>query len=161
MQRIREAHAGQGSGRCNRRWHQNPCKAATAPPDRALPLSTVCQKVANAGVIVAGRPRPRGRRRRRQRLLTRALPVVVLALVAFAAGIVLAMRPGHEERQMVTRYVTAWDHSNYAAMYALLDTSSRGAMSESRFARALESAGDTATLQSLVARHVAGRQGNG
>ena len=105
-----------------------------------------------AGVIVAGRPRPRGRRRRRRRLLTRALPVVVLAAAAFAAGVVLAMRPGHEERQMVTRYVRAWTHSDFAEMYALLDRPSREATTESRFARALETAADTATLP------VAGRE---
>jgi penicillin-binding protein A len=86
--------------------------------------------------------------------------VLVLAVAAFAGGVLLAMRPGHEERQMVTRYVTAWGHSDYAAMYALLDTTSRGAMSESGFARALKRAGDTATLTSVTARHVAGRQGD-
>jgi cell division protein FtsI/penicillin-binding protein 2 len=86
--------------------------------------------------------------------------VLVLALAAFAGGVLLAMRPGHEERQMVTRYVTAWGHGDYAAMYALLDTTSRGAMSESSFARALERARDTATLTSVTARHVAGRQGD-
>ncbi|HTU94834.1 MAG TPA: penicillin-binding transpeptidase domain-containing protein [Solirubrobacteraceae bacterium] len=86
--------------------------------------------------------------------------MVVLAVVAFVAGVVLATRPGHEERQMVTRYVTAWGHRDYAAMYALLDTTSRGAMSESNFARALETASGTATLRSVTVRHVAGRQGN-
>ena len=111
-------------------------------------------------MIVAGRPRPRGRRRRRQRLLTRALPVGVLAVAAFAAGVLLAMRPGHEERQMVKRYVTAWGHSDYPVMYTLLDRASRGAMSESRFAHALETAAGTATLKSLAPRHVASRHGN-
>jgi peptidoglycan glycosyltransferase len=120
----------------------------------------VCHLVANTGVIVAGRPRQRGRRRRRQRLLTRALPVVVLAVAAFAGGVLLAVRPGHEERQMVSRYVTAWGHSDYAAMYTLLDRESRGAMSESRFARALEAAADTATLTSLAPRRVGSRNGN-
>jgi penicillin-binding protein A len=110
-------------------------------------------------VIVGGRSRPQGRRRRR-RLLTRALPVLVLAGVAFAAGAVLAMRPGHEERQMVTRYVRAWTHSDFAAMFALLDRPSRQATTESRFARALETASDTATSRSLAVVHVAGRQGN-
>ena len=86
--------------------------------------------------------------------------MLVLAVAAFAGGVVLAMRPGHEERQMVTRYVSAWGHSDYAAMYALLDSTSRGAMSEGSFARALERAGDTATLTSVTARHVAGRQGD-
>ena len=86
--------------------------------------------------------------------------MLVLAVAAFAGGVLLAMRPGHEERQMVTRYVSAWGHSDYAAMYALLDSTSRGAMSESGFARALERAADTATLTSVVRGHVAGRQGN-
>ncbi|HEY1711349.1 MAG TPA: penicillin-binding transpeptidase domain-containing protein [Solirubrobacteraceae bacterium] len=86
--------------------------------------------------------------------------MLVLAVVAFGAGVLLAMRPGHEERQMVTRYVAAWGHSDYAAMYALLDSTSRGAMSESGFARAMETAADTATLTSVVSGHVAGRHGN-
>ena len=84
----------------------------------------------------------------------------MLAAAAFGAGVVLAMRPGHEERQMVTRYVRAWTHSDFAEMFALLDRPSREATTEGRFARALETAADTATLQSLAVRHVAGRQGN-
>src|SRR6185312_8392332 len=100
----------QGSDRWHRQSRMNPCKAATRPVNSRHALTTVCAKVAESGVIVAGRPRPRGRRRRRQRLLTRALPVAVLAIAAFAAGALLATRPGHEERLMVTRYVTAWHH---------------------------------------------------
>ncbi len=45
-------------------------------------------------------------------------------------------------------------------MYTLLDRVSKGRMSESRFARAVESAADTATAQSMRAVHVAGRSGN-
>ncbi|HEX3690594.1 MAG TPA: penicillin-binding transpeptidase domain-containing protein [Solirubrobacteraceae bacterium] len=85
----------------------------------------------------------------------------MLAVAAFAAGVLLAMRPGHEERQMVTRYVTAWHHKDFAEMYALLDRISKGQMSESQFARAVETATDTATEQSLRTVHVAGRNGNG
>ncbi len=86
--------------------------------------------------------------------------MVVIAVAAFAAGVLLAMRPGHEERQMVTRYVTAWHHDDFAQMYALLDRVSKGQMSESQFARAVETAGDTATEESLRAVHVAGRNGD-
>ncbi len=86
--------------------------------------------------------------------------MAVLAVAAFAAGVLLAMRPGHEERQMVTRYVTAWHHKDYAQMYTLLDRVSKGQMSESRFARAVEIAADTSTEESLRAVHVAGRSGN-
>ena len=84
----------------------------------------------------------------------------MLAVAAFVGGVLLAMRPGREERQMVTRYVTAWHQNNFAQMYALLDTVSKGAMSESRFAREVETAGDTATEESVRTVHVGGRNGN-
>ncbi len=84
----------------------------------------------------------------------------MLAVVAFVGGVLLAMRPGHEERQMVTRYVTAWHHKDYAQMYALLDRVSKGEMSESRFARRVETAGDVATEESVRSVRVSGRNGN-
>jgi peptidoglycan glycosyltransferase len=86
--------------------------------------------------------------------------VGVLAVAAFAAGAVWSMRPGHEERQMVTRYVTAWHRSDFALMYTLLDRVSKSGMSESRFARAVETSADTATATSLRTLHVSGRSGN-
>src|ERR1700748_689137 len=79
----------QCSDRLDRRSCLNSCKAATRPVNSRHPLTTVWGKVADSGVIVAGRPRRRGRRRRRQRLLTRALPVAVLAVAAFAGGVLL------------------------------------------------------------------------
>jgi cell division protein FtsI/penicillin-binding protein 2 len=84
----------------------------------------------------------------------------VLAVAAFAAGAVWSTRPGREERQMVTRYVSAWRHQDFAQMYDLLDRVSKLGMSESRFARAVEAAGDTATEESLRTLHVAGRSGD-
>jgi cell division protein FtsI/penicillin-binding protein 2 len=83
--------------------------------------------------------------------------VVVLAAAAFIAGALWATQPGHEERAMVTRYVTAWERTDFAHMYALLDRASREHMTESRFARTLERASDTATLQSLRLLKVASR----
>jgi peptidoglycan glycosyltransferase len=84
----------------------------------------------------------------------------VLAVAAFAAGAVWSTRPGHEERQLVTRYVTAWTHSDFAVMFGLLDRPSQEAITESRFAHAIETAADLATLTSLATVHVNGRQGN-
>jgi cell division protein FtsI/penicillin-binding protein 2 len=84
----------------------------------------------------------------------------VLAVAAFAGGALWSMRPGHEERQMVTRYVTAWHHRDFVQMYTLLDRVSKGQMSESRFAAAVERAADTATEESVRALHVAGRNGD-
>jgi beta-lactamase class D len=108
--------------------------------------------VAQGGVL-EGRDRRRHRRRRghRRRLLTRALPVVVLAGAAFAAGAVLATSHGQGERQLVTRYVTDWEHRDYAHMYALLDRGSRARISEAGFAGRLSAVAATATMRSLRA----------
>ncbi|MGZ4273592.1 MAG: penicillin-binding transpeptidase domain-containing protein [Solirubrobacteraceae bacterium] len=84
----------------------------------------------------------------------------ILAVAAFAAGALWATQPGHAERVMVTRYVTAWGRADFAQMYALLDRASRAHMTESRFARTLETAADTATLTSLRALRVGSRQGD-
>ena len=72
-----------------------------------------------------------------------------LAACAFAAGVLLATQPGRDERQLVRRYVTAWERHDVAGMYAMLDQASRARTSESTFAAQLESAADTATLTSL------------
>jgi penicillin-binding protein A len=103
------------------------------------------------------RRRPSGRRRR---LLTRALPLFGLAACAFAAGVVWATEPGHAERQMVRRYVTAWERGDLAGMYALLDAASRAHTSPAGFARELDSAAGTATLKSLRTVHVGSADGN-
>lgn len=108
---------------------------------------------------MARSPRPRGRRRRRRRLVTRALPIVVLAAAAFAAGVLLATAPRRDERQLVTHYVDDWAHGRAAAMYALLDASSRATMSERKFARELHRAAAVATLGSLHVLHVGGVHG--
>ena len=84
----------------------------------------------------------------------------VLAIAAFAGGVLWAAQPGHEERAMVSRYVTAWKHADYAQMYALLDRASRARLSESRFARMLESAAGTATMRSLTPVKVGSREGD-
>jgi penicillin-binding protein A len=99
---------------------------------------------------VAGAPRRTGRRRgRRRRLLTRAVPVLLLAVAAFAAGAVLATGSGQDQRQVVARYVSAWEHRQYSRMYAMLDSHSRAQLSEARFAHELAAAAGTATMRSL------------
>jgi peptidoglycan glycosyltransferase len=110
--------------------------------------------------MVARRPRPRRRRARRWRLLTRAVPIGGLALASFAAGAVWATQPGRDERQLVTRYVTAWEHGDVAQMYALLDTGSRARASEASFAAELATAAATATASSVAVVHVGSREGD-
>jgi cell division protein FtsI/penicillin-binding protein 2 len=96
---------------------------------------------------------------RRHRLLTRAAPLIVVAAIAFAIGIVMALQPGREERRLVSQYVTAWTHADYARMYGLLDAVSRQQASENVFAAELRGAADTATVVSMKVLHVGGRSG--
>jgi penicillin-binding protein A len=116
--------------------------------------------VIESSVIVARRPRPSRRRARRRRLLKRGIPIVALAAAAFAAGAVFATGPGRAERHLVTQYVTAWEHNDYAKMYQLLDSSSRRHTSEARFAGELSDAASTATLTSLRAINVGSASGS-
>jgi peptidoglycan glycosyltransferase len=97
---------------------------------------------------------------RRRRLLTRAAPLGGIAAVAFAAGVVYATGPGRAERRLVTNYVTAWVHGDYARMYSLLDPASRSGITESAFVSAYANAARTATLQSLHVIRVGSRTGN-
>src|ERR1700722_11754368 len=113
-----------------------------------------------AGVIAARGPRPARRRGRRRRLLTRTVPIAGVAVAAFAAGAVLATAPERAERHLVTRYVTAWEHADYAAMYGMLDPGSRRSTSEPTFVADLRNAAETATLVSLPATHVGSRNGD-
>ncbi len=97
---------------------------------------------------------------RRRRLLTRAVPIGGLAVAAFAAGAVWATAPGRADRQLVTRYVQAWEHEDYAQMYTLLDPASRQRTSEPKFVAELHAAAATATLTSLRVSHVGSAGGN-
>jgi cell division protein FtsI/penicillin-binding protein 2 len=98
--------------------------------------------------------------RRRRRLLTRALPLVVIAGLAFAAGIVTATGPARAERRVITEYVTAWRRGDYAAMYGLLDTQSRAQLSPAAFRAAYAGAASTATLLKITIGRVSGPRGN-
>jgi peptidoglycan glycosyltransferase len=97
--------------------------------------------------------------RRRRRLLTRGAPLVVLAGLAFAAGVVEATSPAGAERAMVKRYVTAWTHGDFAAMYAMLDPASKAGISEADFVAAYQRAAATATLTRLRTVRVTGPGG--
>ncbi len=109
---------------------------------------------------MARRPPRSGQRPRRRRLFTRALPLVIVAAVAFAFGIVTATAPGRAERKLVTNYMTAWQHRDYTRMYSLLDPASKARISEGRFATELGAAASTATLAALVPLHVGSRTGD-
>ena len=96
---------------------------------------------------------------RRHRLLTRAVPLVVLAAIALAVGIVIATASGEAERALVTRYVRAWVRHDYATMYSLLAPASRARLSEAGMIAVYRQAAATATLTALQVRRVEHRRG--
>ena len=121
-------------------------------------------EVTGGGVTAAGEPHPNRHTARqptrRRRLLTRGGPVLLVAIVSFAAGAVWAIGPGRAERQMVTEYVRAWTRGDVAHMYSLLDRSSRATTSKVQFAADLLGTAETATLESLKLIRVGSRQGD-
>ncbi|MGP0047495.1 MAG: penicillin-binding transpeptidase domain-containing protein [Solirubrobacteraceae bacterium] len=114
----------------------------------------------DGGILVARRPGPARRRARRRRLLTRTVPIVVVAVAAFTVGVVLATEPGNEARQTVKRYVNDWEAGDVPAMYALLDPASQARVSEPRFAAELAAVADTATATSLRVTKVGNLHGD-
>ena len=89
------------------------------------------------------------RRFRRRRQWRRRVPLIVLAAAAFVAGLLVASANGAPERQLVTDYVHAWALGDYARMYSLLDSRSRGELSETQFANRYAADARTATLTSI------------
>lgn len=85
---------------------------------------------------------------------------MVIAVLAFVAGIMTATGPARAERRLVTTYVTAWRQGNFAAMYGLLDAQSRARLSPSEFRAAYASAASTATLASFTSGRVSQPHGN-
>lgn len=81
-------------------------------------------------------------------------------MLAFAAGVVNGTGPGRSERGLVTRYVSAWTHDNYADMYNLLDPGSRRSITQHEFVADYERAARIATLSSLLPGRVGSRAGD-
>ncbi len=115
--------------------------------------------VVSVGATAVGRRPPVRHEGRRRRLLTRAVPLGLIAVLAFVAGVVSATAPGRAERQLVREYVRAWQRGDIPAMYALLDPGSRHRIAEAQFAAVLQTAAATATLQSLTPLSVQARAG--
>jgi cell division protein FtsI/penicillin-binding protein 2 len=75
----------------------------------------------------------------------------VLALGAFAGGVIVGARHEPSERRLANRFAEAWEREQYADMYAMLTDRARAAISLRRFARAYREAAATATLRRLSA----------
>lgn len=85
---------------------------------------------------------------RRRRLVTRALPLIVIAVIAFALG-ASAGSPGSPEKEVAERFSQAWARKDFAAMYRELNEASRRAVSEDEFSQAYREAAEVATLRTL------------
>jgi len=97
-------------------------------------------------------PKRRKRRRsRRNRLLTRTLPLIVVAAAGLVFGMYEAGASGRAERALVTRYVNDWVHGDYPAMYAMLSPVAKRQVDETTFATDYINASATATVTSLHA----------
>lgn len=84
--------------------------------------------------------------------MTRALPLTVVAIVAFVLG-ASAGTPGSPEKDAAARFVRAWEKDDFGAMYEELNEASRAEVSEKDFAAAYREAAEVATLRTLDAGH--------
>ena len=88
---------------------------------------------------------------RRRRLVTRMIPLFVVAVVAFIFGAVAGV-PGSPEKDTARRFVEAWTRKDFGAMYRELNTASRRKFSKAEFLKAYRDAAETATLRSLAVK---------
>jgi len=87
---------------------------------------------------------------RRRRLVTRTLPLSIVAVVAFAFGAAAGV-PGSPERDAAARFATAWEQRDLGAMYRELNLASRTQTSQAEFVSAYRTAADAATLRRVEA----------
>lgn len=89
---------------------------------------------------------PQPRRSRSRRLLTRTLPLVLVAIVGLALGIYVSQGPSRSEHRIITTYVDAWSRNDYRQMYSLLSDAARKKTSAVEFTAEIQGAEQTATL---------------
>jgi cell division protein FtsI/penicillin-binding protein 2 len=87
---------------------------------------------------------------RRRRLLTRAVPLVVIALIAFVVGASKGSS-GSPEKEAASRFVEAWEAKDFRAMYRELSLASKAEVDFDQFAGAYREAQQIATMRDLEA----------
>ncbi|HKO38035.1 MAG TPA: penicillin-binding transpeptidase domain-containing protein [Solirubrobacterales bacterium] len=87
---------------------------------------------------------------RKRRLLTRTLPLAVVALVAFVVGAATG-DPGDPERDAANRFAEAWEARNFKGMYGELNEASRTRVSRKEFEAAYREAQQVATARAIEA----------
>lgn len=84
-----------------------------------------------------------------RRVLTRLLPIALIAIAAFVYGVSCGAAPGRAERRTAERYVHAWARGDYPAMYGMLSKGARERVSPAVFGAAYRDAALTATQSGL------------
>jgi penicillin-binding protein A len=79
----------------------------------------------------------------------------MVAVVAFVVGAAMGA-PGSPEKDAANRFAEAWQHKNYAAMYAELNDASKEAISAKRFAADYHEAQQVATMRGVLAESAKG-----
>jgi peptidoglycan glycosyltransferase len=87
---------------------------------------------------------------RRRRLVTRTLPLTIVAIVAFALG-AAAGADGTPERQAAERFAAAWAKRSFDAMYRELNAASRRSTGRDEFRQAYLRSAEVATLRTVEA----------
>lgn len=87
---------------------------------------------------------------RRRRLVTRTLPLSLIAFVAFLFGAVEG-KPSSPEKEAAQRFAEAWESGELAAMYRELNPGSQRKIGLNDFVIAYRETGEVATLRSLEA----------
>jgi transpeptidase family protein/penicillin-binding protein/MecA-like transpeptidase family protein len=85
---------------------------------------------------------------RRRRLLTRTLPLGLLAVVAFVMGAAVGA-PGSPQKDAAGRFADSWAAGDFAAMYRELNPASKTRIDAGEFADAYRQAEEVSTLRSL------------
>ncbi len=87
---------------------------------------------------------------RRRRLLTRTLPLGVVALLAFVIGAATGS-PGSPGKDAANRFVEAWEARNFKGMYGELNEASKAQVDRKAFEAAYREAEQTATARTIEA----------
>ncbi|HEX8688993.1 MAG TPA: NTF2-like N-terminal transpeptidase domain-containing protein, partial [Solirubrobacterales bacterium] len=87
---------------------------------------------------------------RRRRLLTRTLPLTLVAVLAFAWGAATGS-PSSPEKEVAERFIEAWERKDFEAMYRELNAESRRSVAAPDFVAAYREAAEVATLRALPA----------
>jgi hypothetical protein len=95
---------------------------------------------------------------RRRRLLTRGLPIAVLATAAFVAGVVAGS--GDPELSAVRRFVHDWERQDFASMYGEVSSGAAKRYSLVEFTEAYNEAQQAATVTAVSAGEPEAEEGD-